>query len=79
LVLKRIRRGAYEKGGYLVVRQLWLGERWDGPKHDFGRWAVYRRGSPIEARLLLGTFKRLSAACRFINDEEARGTATRRV
>lgn len=69
MLLKRIRRGAYEFERYLVVRQPWLGEKWDGRNETFRRWAVYRAASPIEDRVLLSSFRRFGEACAFIRDE----------
>ena len=69
-VLKRIRKGAYECGDYLVVHVRWTNEKWDGPRDSYRGWQVYRAGSAIERRLLLDTFRTLADAHRFIRNQK---------
>ncbi len=65
-VLKRIRKGAYECQGFLVIYIPWTNERWDGPRETFLGWQVYRAGSFIEKRVLLDAFATRRAAYDYV-------------
>jgi hypothetical protein len=65
-IFKRIRRGAFECGGYLLVRTHWLNDRWDGDKNQFRPWKVYVEASRIERRILLDGFMTRTEAMRFV-------------
>ena len=65
-VLKRIRKGAYECQGFLVIYAPWTNEKWDGPRENFLGWQVYRAGSAIERRVLIDAFASRRAAYDYI-------------
>ena len=65
-VFKRIRKGAYEANGFLVVRSPWLNERWDGPRERFLPWKVFHSGSYIEKRVFLDGFLTRREAFAFV-------------
>ncbi len=65
-MLKRIRKGAYECQGFLVIHTAWTNERWDGPREKFLGWQVYRSGSLIERRVLLDAFATRGAAYDYV-------------
>jgi hypothetical protein len=66
VILKRLRKGAFECGDFLVIRRAWTSERWDGPRETFRRWTVFQAGSNIERRVLLDRFLTLDDARRFV-------------
>lgn len=68
-VLKRIRKGAYECGAYLVLYSRWVNEDWDGPSEMHRPWRVFRRASPLTRRALLDSFGTRAEAHRFIAQE----------
>ena len=65
-VLKRLQKGTYECGDYLVVHTSWLGEKWDGPRDRFRGWKIYKAGSSIERRLLVDAFATREEAYRYV-------------
>ncbi len=68
-VLKRIRKGAYECGPYLVLYFRWINEKWDGPLESYRPWRVYLRASPLTPRAYLDSFKTRAEAHRFVTSE----------
>ncbi len=65
-MLKRIRKGAYECRGFLVLHVSWISESWDGPREKFLGWQIYRTGSSIEKRVLLDAFATRRAAYDYV-------------
>lgn len=70
--LKRLRKGAYEHGPYLVLYTRWINEKWDGPLDTYRPWRVYKRASPLLARAFLNSFRTRAEAHRFIAEESVR-------
>jgi hypothetical protein len=68
-VLKRIRKGAYECGPYLVLYCRWINEKWDGPLESYRPWRVYSRASPLTPRAFVDSFKKRGEAHRFVRSK----------